>query len=572
MSKNYSDLRSARWYASQSRAGHVHRQRTAQGGFSRLDYEGKPVVGIFSTWSDLNPCHAHFRQRVDDVKRGVWQAGGFPVEVPVMSIGEPFIKPSALLYRNMLAMEVEEMLRAHPIDGVVLMGGCDKTTPAMLMGAISMGLPALFLPAGPMLTGRWRGKPVGSGTDTSRLFMELSAGTITRDDIQEEEVSSARSPGHCMTMGTASTMTAVAETIGFSLPGSSSIPAPDSRHQHMASMSGRRMVEMIREDLKPADILDERSFENAITVLAALGGSTNAVIHLLAIAGRAGVSLDLAKFESIMKQTPVLANVKPVGIWLMEDFFEAGGLRGLMARLSPLLDLSARTVTGNNLGDGLSSSRIYNEDVIRPLERPVSAGAGLVVLRGNLAPDGCLLKKAAASESLLQHKGRAVVFRDFADLNARIDLETLDVDENSVLILQNAGPRGVPGMPEWGMIPIPKKLLARGVRDMVRISDARMSGTHFGTVVLHVAPEAAAGGTLALVQEGDVVELDTAGRRLTLHVGDSELEARRAKWSPPPAPIQRGWGRLFHDQVSQANKGCDLQFLEAGPSTKEPWV
>jgi len=568
--KTYEDLRSARWFAAPTRMGSVHRQRAAQGGISRQDYEGKPVIGIFNTWSDLNPCHGHFRQRAEDVKRGVWQAGGYPVEVPVMSLGEPFIKPTAMLYRNFLAMEVEEMLRSQPIDGVVLMGGCDKTTPAMIMGATSMNLPAIFLPAGPMLNGRWRGKPLGSGTDTSRMFMELKAGNMSKAEFADSELASSRSPGHCMTMGTASTMTALAEVMGLTLPGASSIPAPDSRHAQMASMTGRRIVEMIWEDLRPSAILTRPAFNNALATLMALGGSTNAMIHVIAMARRAGLPFSLADFEPYAERVPVLSNLKPSGEYLMEEFFEAGGLRGLLATMAEFLDLSAQTVSGRSLGATLEGARVYDPQVIRPLDNPVQARGGLVILRGNLAPDGCVIKRSAADPARLKHRGRAVVFKDYDDMTARIDDPDLDVDVDCVLVMQSSGPRGVPGMPEWGMLPIPKKLLEQGVRDMVRISDARMSGTHFGTVVLHVSPESAVGGPFALVRDGDFIELDVDRNRIHLDISDEEMQARRSAWVAPAPVIERGWGRLFHDHVTQASEGCDFPFLMPGAATPEP--
>ena len=552
--------------------GHTHRQRIMQGGFARADFAGKPVVAILSTWSDLNPCHAHFRERAEDVKRGIWEAGGFPVEVPVMALGEPFVKPSAMLYRNLLAIQTEESLRCHPVDGAVLMGGCDKTTPALLLGAISMNLPAIFLPAGPMLTGRWRNIPLGSGTDTAKAFMDWKAGVLPDAEFREMEEAGARSPGHCMTMGTASTMTAIAEAMGLTLPGASSIPAPDSRHRHMAAHTGRRAVEMIREDLKPRDILSDATFTNAIVTLLAIGGSTNAVIHLVALARRAGLALTLDRFDALSRRVPVLADIRPAGRFLMEDFFEAGGLRGLLSCLTDLLDGHARTVTGKTIGEDLTGAKIWNEEVIRPRSRPLREFGGLAILRGNLAPDGAVLKSAAASPSLLQHRGRACVFDGWADFATRVDRPDLDVDETSVMVLRNCGPRGAPGMPEWGMMQVPKKLLDKGVRDIVRISDARMSGTHFGTVVLHVAPEAAIGGPLALVRYGDWISLDTEARRLTLEVPDDELGARRAAWTAPKPRHARGWGKLYTDHVEQADLGADLDVMGFGPDTPEPEI
>ncbi len=552
--------------------GHTHRQRIMQGGFARADFAGKPVVAILSTWSDLNPCHAHFRERAEDVKRGIWEAGGFPVEIPVMALGEPFVKPSAMLYRNLLAIQTEESLRCHPVDGAVLMGGCDKTTPALLLGAISMNLPAIFLPAGPMLTGRWRNVPLGSGTDTAKAFMDWKAGVLPDAEFGEMEEAGARSPGHCMTMGTASTMTAIAEAMGLTLPGASSIPAPDSRHRHMAANTGRRAVELIREDLKPRDILSDATFNNAIVTLLALGGSTNAVIHLVALARRAGLSLTLDRFDALSRRVPVLADMRPAGRFLMEDFFEAGGLRGLLSRLPDLLDGKARTVSGRTLGEDLAGAKIWNDEVIRPRGKPLRESGGLAILRGNLAPDGAVLKSAAASPSLLQHRGRALVFDGWADFAARVDRPDLAVDEDSVMVLRNCGPRGAPGMPEWGMMQVPKKLLDKGVRDIVRISDARMSGTHFGTVVLHVAPEAAIGGPLALVRDGDWISVEAEARRLTLEISDAELAVRHAAWTAPKPRHARGWSKLYADHVEQADLGADLDVLGFGPDTPEPEI
>jgi dihydroxy-acid dehydratase len=552
--------------------GHTHRQRTSQAGYSRQDYHGKPVIGILNTWSELNPCHIHFRERAEHVKRGVWQAGGFPVEIPVMSLGEPFMKPTTGLYRNLLALEVEEVIRCHPLDGVVLMGGCDKTTPAMIMGATTVNLPAIFVPAGPMLSGRWRGETLGSGTDTTRWFNELKAGTITAEEFTDMEEAGARSPGHCMTMGTASTMTSLAEVLGLTLPGAASIPAPDSRHIHMASQSGRRIVDMVWEDLRPRDLLTRSAFENAIVTLMALGGSTNAVIHLIAMAGRAGIRLTLEDFDGPVGAVPVLANLRPSGQYLMEDFFHAGGLRALLAELEAELKLGEWGVNGRTLGENLEGARRIGEDVIRPRDNPVYATGGLAVLRGNLAPSGAIIKRSAASEHLLRHEGRAVVFEGLADLYARIDDPELPVDETSVLVLRNTGPVGGPGMPEWGMLPIPKKLLERGVRDMVRLSDARMSGTHYGTVVLHIAPEAAIGGPLSLVRDGDPILLDVEARRLDLLVADAELEERRQHVPPRAQTYTRGWTRLFADHVRQADQGADLDVLEGIDETPEPEI
>jgi dihydroxy-acid dehydratase len=570
MKKRYEDLRSASWFTPDDKSGHTHRERIKQAGFSDRDFKGKPVIGILSSWSELNPCHIHFRERADDVKRGVWQAGGFPLEIPVMSLGEPFMRPTTMIYRDLLSIEVEEVLRCHPLDGVVLMGGCDKTTPAMLMGGIAANLPAIFLPAGPMLTGRWRGETIGSGTDVSRYYAELQAGNITREQYTDMESAGARSAGHCMTMGTASTMTSVAETLGMTLSGAASIPAPDSRHRHMAVDAGRRIVDMVWEDLKPRDVLDERSFHNAITALMALGGSTNGIIHLIALADRVGIDLKLEDFDRLSETVPVLADIKPSGRFLMEDFYYAGGLRALLWRIRDNLKPEARTVNGRTLGENIADAECFNDDVIRPLDSPLIGAGGLVVLRGNLAPGGAVLKRSAADPALMKHKGRAVVFKDRQDLKARIDDPDLPVDENSILVMQNAGPKGVPGMPEWGMLPIPQKLVEKGVRDMVRISDARMSGTHYGTVVLHVTPESAEGGPLALVHDGDWIELDVDARSLALLVDEAELAQRRDAWQAPVSPHRRGWPALYTRHVSSASEGASLDFLRGVADRIEP--
>jgi dihydroxy-acid dehydratase len=541
-----------------------------QMGFGAEDYAGKPVIGILNTWSDLNTCHTHFPQRVEEIKRGVLQAGGFPVEIPVMSLSETFMKPSAMFYRNLLALETEEMLRCHPIDGAVLLGGCDKTTPGLLMGAISMDLPAIYVPAGPMLKGGWNGVTLGSGTDAWKFWAERCAGNLNECQWRQIEDGIARSPGHCMTMGTASTMTAIAETLGMTLSGASSIPAVHSAHSRMAAASGRRIVEMVWEDLKPSQILTSEAFENAITVDMAIGGSTNAIIHLIAMAARAGIKLPLERFDEISQRTPVIANLRPSGEFLMEDFYDAGGLPAMLNRMRGLLKLDCLTVSGKTLGQEIEGAEVFNEKVILPVEHPLSRAGATFVLRGNLAPNGCVIKPTAAEPRLLQHTGKAVVFSSYADLKARIDDEKLDVTADSVIVLQGAGPRGAPGMPEWGMLPIPKKLLKQGVRDMVRISDARMSGTSYGTCVLHVSPESAIGGPLALVRDGDLIELDVKGRRIHLHVSDADLSARKAAWKPPERRFERGYGQLFVDQITQAHEGCDFKFLHAGKPTPEP--
>jgi dihydroxy-acid dehydratase len=533
-------------------------------GYHRSDYAGKPVIAVINTWSEINPCHTHFRQRAEEVKRGIWQAGGFPVEMPALSLSEPFQKPTTMLYRNLLAMETEELLRSYPADGCVLMGGCDKTTPALLMGAITMNLPTIFVPAGPMLRGDYKGGVIGSGSDTWKYWAELRAGNITEDDWQELEDGIARSPGHCMTMGTASTMTSAAEVLGFTLPGAASIPAADSRHAQMATLSGKRIVDMAWEDLRPDAILTAQAMRNAVVAVLALGGSTNAIVHLIAVARRAGVPLDLDSFDSIARETPVLANLRPSGAFLMEDFYYAGGLRALLARLGGRIDGSTLTVNGRTLGENIADARVHDDEVIRPLDRPLIARDGLAVLRGNLAPDGAVIKPAAMEQHLRRHTGPAVVFESYDDMAARIDAPDLEIDERSVIVLKNAGPQGAPGMPEWGQLPIPRKLLQQGVRDMVRISDARMSGTSYGACVLHVAPESHVGGPLALVRSGDLITLDVDARCLTLEVSDGELEARRRDWQPPAQRFSRGYGAIYLKHVRQANEGCDFDFLEPG--------
>jgi len=571
--KRPEQLRSHRWYGANDLRAFGHRSRTAQMGYDRSDYAGKPVIAILNTWSDINPCHTHFKQRVEEVKRGVWQAGGFPVEMPAMSLAEPMQKPTTMMYRNFLAMEVEELLRSYPADGAVLMGGCDKTTPGLVMGATSMNLPTIYLPAGPMLTGHWREHTLGSGSDTWKYWAELRAGNISERDWHEIEDGIARSPGTCMTMGTAATMMAIGEALGLALPGASSIPAPDSNHAKMAALAGKRIVDMVWEDLKPRDILSKESFDNAIVTLMAMGGSTNALIHLVAMAGRAGVKLPLERFNEFSARTPLLANVRPSGErYLMEDFYYAGGLRALLAELKDLLFLQAKTVTGRTLGENLEGARTYNADVIRARANPLKASGGLVVLRGNLAPNGAVIKAAAATPKLLKHVGKAVVFEDYNDMASRIDRDDLDADPGSVLVLRNSGPLGGPGMPEWGMLPVPKKLLQQGVRDMVRVSDARMSGTSYGTCVLHVAPESFVGGPLALVKSGDLIELDVERRVLNLQVPQEELKRRQAAWQPPARKYERGYGSLFSQHVRQADEGCDFDFLEGTSPVPEPEI
>jgi len=570
--KTAESLRSYRWFGPDDLRSFVHRSRAASMGLNPADYSGKPVIAIINTWSDANPCHSHLRERAEDVKRGVWQAGGFPMEMPAISLGETFQKPTTMMYRNFLAMETEELLRSYPVDGCVLLGGCDKNTPALLMGAFSMNLPSIFVPAGPMLRGNWRGQILGSGADVMKYWNERRAGTIRCGEWAELEEGIARSAGTCMTMGTASTMTSVAEVLGFSLSGASSIPAVDANHPKMANIAGRRIVEMAWEDLKPRDILTPASFKNAIASVLALGGSTNAVIHMIALAGRAGIKVTLDDFQRLSETIPVLANLRPSGQYLMEDFYYAGGLPALLKSLSPHLDLNTRTVTGKTLGQNISEAQTYNTDVIRTREDPVFSSGGLVILYGNLAPNGAVIKAVAADPKLMKHSGRAIVFDSYDGMNWRIDDPQLDVDTNSVLVLRNAGPKGAPGMPEWGNLPIPKKLLKAGVRDMLRISDCRMSGTNYGTCVLHVAPESYVGGPLALLREGDVIELDVERRQLNMRVSDAELARRRESWRPRNGIYPRGYGKLYMEHVAQAHEGCDFDFLEGIAPTPEPEI
>lgn len=568
--KRPQELRSHRWLGVQDLRAFGHRSRLLQIGYGREDWQGKPVIGILNTWSDINPCHAHFKLRVEEVKRGIWQAGGFPLELPALSLAEPFVKPTTMLYRNLLAIEAEELIRSHPIDGVVLMGGCDKTTPGLIMGALSANVPAIFFPAGPMLRGNWHGVPLGSGSDSWKYWAELRAGRITERDWQEVEEGIARSFGHCMTMGTASTMTAIAEAMGLVLPGGSSIPAADANHPRLATATGRRIVELVWEDVRPRSLVTARTIDNAIRMQMAMGGSTNAVIHVVAIARRAGVPLTLARFDAIAREVPVLANVRPSGAFLMEDFHYAGGILALMKELAPALDLAAPTIDGRTLGAALEGVKVHKPEVIRPLTDPVAREA-CGILRGNLAPEGAVIKPSAADPRLLRHEGPALVFEDYDDMAARIDDPALEVTPDHVLVLENAGPVGGPGMPEWGMLPIPRKLLQAGVRDMVRISDARMSGTSYGACILHVSPEAAVGGPLGLVRTGDRIRLDVAARRLELLVDEVELARRRAAWQPRPTPA-RGWERLYLAHVRQAHEGCDFDFLEGTDPMVEPAI
>jgi L-arabonate dehydrase len=562
-------LRSADWFGRGDKLGFVHRSWMRAEGFSSSVFQGKPVIGICNSWSELTNCNAHLRQVADAVKRGVWAAGGFPLEFPTISLGEPLMRPSTMMFRNLMSMDVEECIRANPLDGVVLLCGCDKTTPAQLMGAISADIPAITVTGGPMLKGIWRSREIGSGSDVWHFWDELRAGRISEEEFCEIESCMSRSAGHCMTMGTASTMTSIAEALGMTLPGCASVPASDSRRLVVAEQSGARIVQMVQEDLRPSKILTHKAMENAIRVDMAIGGSTNAIIHFMAFAGRLGMDLPMTLFDEISRGTPFLANVRPSGKYLMEDFFYAGGLPAVMKEIESLLHTDALTVTGKSLGENLRSARCYNREVIRSFDNPLKPQGGTVILYGNLCPDGAVLKQSAASEKLMQHTGRAVVFEDHEDLKERLDDPNLDVDENSVLVLKNGGPKGAPGMPEWGNLPIPAKLYRKGVEDMVRISDARMSGTSYGTVVLHIAPESAIGGPLAAVQNGDMIQLDVANRKLSLLLPGEEISRRLAAWEPPVRHYDRGYGKMFLDHILQANEGCDFDFLKWVPEPKD---
>ncbi|MCG8587187.1 MAG: L-arabinonate dehydratase [Pirellulales bacterium] len=565
--KQPEDLRSWKWFGPDDLRSFGHRSRAKQMGYASEDFENKPVIGILNTWSDLNNCHMHLRERAQHVKRGVWQAGGFPVEIPVLSLSETYMKPTSMMYRNLLAMETEEVLRSQPIDGAILMGGCDKTTPALIMGATSVDLPIIYLPAGPMLKGAWRGETLGSGSDAWKYWDERRAGNLPEQAWCEIEDCIARSAGTCMTMGTASTMTSLAEAMGLSLPGASSIPATHAEHERMATRCGRRIVDLVWEDLKPSDILTPAAFDNAIVADMAIGGSTNAIVHLIAMARRAGVDLTLDRFDELSQQVPAIANIRPSGKYLMADFYDAGGLRALLNRVDQWLNLDCITITGHTLGENIRGAEVYDNDVILPLDKSLAEASSTCVLRGNLAPNGCVIKRSAADPKLLKHAGPAVVFKDYNDMAARLDDPDLPVTADSVLVLQSAGPLGAPGFPEWGMLPLPKKMLEQGVRDMVRVSDARMSGTSYGTCVLHVSPESHLGGPLALVRDGDLIELDVEARTFNLNVSDDELESRRSQWQPPEPKYTRGYGKLFCDEVTQAQDGCDFGFLhrEAEP-------
>ncbi len=554
--------RSSGWFGEQGRNGFIHRSWMKNQGFSNDVFDGRPVIGICNSWSELTPCNAHLRRVADSVKIGVWKAGGFPVEFPTMSLGETLMRPTTMLFRNLMSMDVEESIRANPVDGVVLLSGCDKTTPAQLMGAASVDLPTLMVTGGPMLNGKFRGQDIGSGTSVWQFHEEARTGRMSAEDLLEAESCMSRSNGHCMTMGTASTMASMAEALGMQLPGSAAIPAVDSRRYRIATLAGERIVAMVREDLRMSQVLTREAFENAIRVNAAIGGSTNALIHLLAIAGRVGVPLELQDFDTLTVAVPLLVDLMPSGRYLMEDFYYAGGLPAVMHELGDLLHGDALTVTGRTVGDNTATTvRLPGSEVIRSVDDPIQVGAGTAVLRGNLCPGGAVIKQSAASEHLMKHRGRAVVFTSIEQYDALKDSADAGIDESSVLVLQNAGPRGYPGMPEVGNLELPARLLAAGVTDMVRVSDARMSGTSYGTVVLHVAPEAAVGGPLALVQTGDYIELDVHARTLHLDVPDGELERRRAAWTPRDAGPDRGYVKLYRDHVLQADRGVDLDFL-----------
>ncbi|MFI9103427.1 L-arabinonate dehydratase [Streptomyces fildesensis] len=572
MRKSPGELRSHRWYGTDGLRAFSHRARTRQLGYLPEEHLGKPVIAILNTWSDINPCHSHLRERAQAVKRGVWQAGGFPLEFPVSTLSETFQKPTPMLYRNLLAMETEELLRSYPVDGAVLMGGCDKSTPALLMGAASMDLPAVFVPAGPMLPGHWRNEVLGSGTDMWKYWDDRRAGLIGDAELAELENGLARSPGHCMTMGTASTLTAAAEALGVTMPGASSIPAVDSGHERMAAASGARIVELVWQDLRLSRILTRDAYEDAVATVLALGGSTNAVIHLIAMAGRSGVELTLDDFDRVARTVPVLANLRPGGRYLMEDFHFAGGLPGFLAQLTDVLHLERPTVAHPTLREQLAGALVHNPDVIRPRGNPLADEGGLAVLRGNLCPDGAVIKHIAADPQLLKHTGPAVVFDDYRAMQATINDPELGITADSVLVLRGSGPLGGPGMPEYGMLPIPDHLLQQGVRDMVRISDARMSGTSYGACVLHIAPESYIGGPLALVRTGDLITLDVQARRLHLELDDAEWERRRAAWQPPPPRFPRGYGALYQEQITQADTGCDFRFLAGRGEVPEPYA
>ncbi|MCW5729608.1 MAG: dihydroxy-acid dehydratase [Alphaproteobacteria bacterium] len=565
-------LRSTHWFAGEGKDAFNHRSWMKNQGLPHHLFDGRPVIGICNSWSELTPCNAHFRKIAEHVKRGVYEAGGFPLEFPTMSLGETLMRPTTMLFRNLMSMDVEESIRANPLDAVVLLAGCDKTTPAQLMGAASVDLPTLMISGGPMLNGRFRDETIGSGTHVWKFSEMVRAGEMSMADFTAAESCMSRSAGHCMTMGTASTMASMVEALGIGMPGNAAIPAVDSRRYVLAHLAGRRIVEMVKEDLRMSKILTRKAFENAIRVNAAIGGSTNAVPHLLAIAGRVGVPLKLEDFDELGARVPLLVDLMPSGRFLMEDFFYAGGLPAVIRELGDLIHKDALVVNGRTMGENTADAPCWNREVIRTLAKPLRKSAGIAVLRGNLAPDGAVIKPGAAEPHLLRHSGPAIVFRDYNDMAARIDDPALPATKDSILVLQNAGPQGGPGMPEWGQLPIPKKLLQQGVRDMVRISDARMSGTSYGACVLHVAPESFVGGPLALVQDGDRISLDVPGRRLTLEVAEEELSRRRAAWAPRPSIYGRGYGAIYARHIMQANEGCDFDILRDGPPVPEPEI
>ncbi len=557
-------LRSTEWFGKDDKMGFVHRSWLRNQGHPDHMFRGKPVIGICNTWSDLTPCNGHLREFAEIVKRGVYEAGGFPLEFPVMSLGETIMKPTTMLWRNLASMDVEETIRANPLDGIVLLTGCDKTTPSTLMGAASVNLPTIVVPGGPMLNGKFRGKDIGSGTATWQLSEGMKAGSVTREDLAEAESCMSRSAGHCMTMGTASTMAVMVEALGLTLPGASAIPAVDSRKKVMAHLSGNRIVEMVNENLKMSDILTRKAFENAIKISSAVGGSTNLVIHLIALAGRIGVDITLDDFDFLGSDMPLLLNLMPSGKYLMEDFYYAGGLPVIIDQLKDIIHFDALTVNGKAIGENCKGAVCYNRDVIAPIDKPLKVKAGIAVLKGNLCENGAVIKPSATSGKLLKHRGRAVVFENIEDYHTRVDNPELDIDENCVMVLKGAGPVGYPGMPEVGNLELPEKLIKKGVTDMVRISDARMSGTAYGTVVLHISPESSVGGTLALVRTGDIIDLDLDKRSLTLMVPEEELKKRRAAWTLPEPVAQRGYVSMFIKHVEQADKGCDFDFLKGG--------
>jgi len=575
--KTKETLRSARWFEPDDLRSFGHRSRAMQMGYGPEDWSGKPVIAIINTWSDINPCHTHFKQRVEDVKRGVLQAGGFPLELPAISLAEQYVKPTTMLYRNMLAMETEELIRSHPVDGAVLMGGCDKTTPGLIMGALSAGLPFIYLPAGPMLRGNWKGQILGSGSDAWKYWDERRAGKISEAQWLEVEGGIARSHGTCMTMGTAATMMGIAEALGLTLSGASSIPAADASHPRMAAACGRRIVDMVWEDLTPAKILTKANFINSIAVAMAMGCSTNAIIHLVAMSRRAGkdCTITLDDFDAASRKVPVIANIRPSGEkYLMEDFYYAGGMPALMKQMQSHLDLNAMTVSGTTLGKNIEHAQVHNDDVIRPLNNAIYQEGALAVLRGNLAPGGAVIKPSACAAKFLKHTGPALVFDSYPEMKKAVEDENLDVTEDHILVLRNAGPKGGPGMPEWGMLPIPVKLVKQGVRDMLRLSDARMSGTSYGACILHASPEAYIGGPLALVKTGDLITVDVDARKIHLEVSDAELASRKSGWIPPPPKYERGYGWMFSKHILQAEDGCDFDFLETafGAPVPEPEI